>query len=141
MSKISTILFKETEPSHPDLPKVIAPSIGKATSEKIQSVLGSYHAMGYHLIGGFSSNKLVAIIGLKIAGKHGDINHIAVIEDYRNNGIGKQIIRYASEFFSLQFLTAETDDEARGFYEKCGFSCQSFKGVYGIRYKCNYQRG
>ena len=50
-------------------------------------------------------------------------------------------VRYASEFFSLQFLTAETDDEARGFYEKCGFSCQSFKGVYGIRYKCNYQRG
>lgn len=140
MSTINTILFKEIEPSHPNLPKVIAPSIGKATSEKIQSVLGSYNVTGYHLIGGFSSNKLVAIIGLKIAGKHGDINHIAVIEDYRNKGIGKQIIRHVVHYFSLQNLNAETDEEALSFYEKCGFSCKAFSGKYGERYQCILER-
>lgn len=137
---LAPILFEEIGSLHPDLPQIIAYSIGKASKEKVIGVLTSYNVVDHHLIGGFIGSKLVSVIGLHVEDDRCIIKHIAVLEEHRNKGIGKQIIRYAAEFFSLQFLTAETDDEARGFYEKCGFSCQSFKGVYGKRYKCSYQR-
>ena len=132
--------MKEIEPLHPDLPQIITHSIGNASNEKISGVITSYDVLGHHLIGGFISGQLIAVIGLYIEDGHGVIRHIAVHDGHRNQGIGMRIITYVLEFFSLQNLTAETDDEARRFYEKCGFSCQSFEGVYGQRYTCSYHR-
>ena len=138
---LAPILFKEIAPLHPELPQIITHSIGKASKEKISGVLASYNVIGHHLIGGFIGSQLVSVIVLSIEDGRSIIRHIAVHDAYRNQGIGKRIITHVLKFFSLQYLSAETDNEARQFYEKCGFACQAFEGVYGQRYTCSYQRG
>lgn len=138
---ISTILFKEIKANHPELPTAIAPSIGKATKHKIQSVVDRYNATGRHLLGCFISDSLVGIIGLEIEGSIGTIRHIAVIKEYRNKGIGKKMIEYAAHYFTLTVLYSETDKESLNFYNQCGFNCAEFPGKYNTRYQCILKTG
>jgi|GEM_PF-1591978 len=128
--------FKQIDYSHPALLEVIAPSIGNPTVEKIQQILNSYKNDNYYIIGCFIDDRLIAIIGIELISSKASINHISVLEEFRSQGIAKQLIQYVIEKFSLKEISAETDEESVGFYHNIGFICKSFKGNYGIRYEC-----
>jgi ribosomal protein S18 acetylase RimI-like enzyme len=81
-------------------------------------------------------HKLVGILGGKMKNNMAIIKHIAVSDAYRRQSIGKLLIQELLNQCSIGFLFAETDDEAVGFYEKCGFICKPVEGVYGKRYAC-----
>lgn len=130
------ILFRPIEISHHDLPYLISLSIGMPTEKKIQHVLTSYTTANHHLIGAFSGNILIGVIGIEITGKTCAIKHLAVAPPHRMKNLGKQLIMYVTHHFSLQHFTAETDDDAIGFYKKCGFQCKSFENQYGRRFFC-----
>lgn len=89
----------------------------------MQKILRSYDEPDHHLVGCYDEEKLVGVVGLQVDGNHGVIKHIAVLEPYRNQGIGKSLITELLKRFHLKSLEAETDEEGRGFYEKCGFNC------------------
>ena len=139
MSKPNFHTFQKIPSFHPELPTVIAPSIGNSTSDgKVQKILGGYEKHGHYLVGSFQINKLIGVVGLDIQGKTGIIKHIAVLPEYRLQGVGKALIRHVIEHFSLRALHAETDEDSVGFYRKLKFTCEPFEGPYGKRYKCDY---
>jgi GNAT superfamily N-acetyltransferase len=82
---------------------------------------------------------IIYLIGRSGSGKYTIAKHIDVLPEYRLQGVGKALIRYVINHFSLETLHAETDDEAIEFYRKFGFICQPFEKVHGKRYMCNYR--
>ncbi|WP_419420713.1 GNAT family N-acetyltransferase [Legionella sp. D16C41] len=125
-------------PDYKSINKVIALSIGHATKSKIKKILQSYNQKEHYLIGGFIDNHLIAIIGIYLEGNLGVIKHLAVVENYRRQGIAWQLIKEVIHSFSLKQLKAETDDEAVRFYQQCGFRCYPIVSPYRNRYECLY---
>lgn len=124
------------EPSHPELPDVIAYSIGNPTDEKVRKVLDGYRAQNNALIGYFVGGNLAGVIGLEISRTSVTIQHISVLPNYQSNGIGKQLVQYVMKHFSPKALSAETDEDAVGFYRAMGFECSDYEGKHGKRYRC-----
>ena len=111
-------------------------AIGSPTPEKVQKILASYAESDHYLLGYYSEGKLVGLIGLQTKETHGVIKHIAVLKSSQKQGIGKMLIMKAIKQFQLKVCKAETDEEGKGFYEKCGFTISAFKGPYGPRFNC-----
>ncbi len=109
--------------------------MGFPTLEKIQKTLKSYNEHAHHFMGAYSEENLVGIVGLHIHETHGIIKHIAILESYQKQGIGKALITEVIKHFQLITCEVETDEEGRGFYEKCGFTCSPFEGKYNTRYR------
>jgi len=128
--------FVLLSPQASELSELIKLAIGSPTPEKVQKILESYDEPDHHLLGSYDKEKLVGVIGLQVDGNHGIIKHIAVEDTYQKKGIGKTIVTEALKRFHLKSLEAETDEEGREFYEKCGFTITPFKGPYGPRFKC-----
>lgn len=63
-----------------------------------------------------------------------EILDVAVKPEYRKHGIGRSLIDFIFTQFPIYTITAETDDEAVGFYKRCGFN------VIGFGMKCNTKR-
>ncbi|HDR7798255.1 GNAT family N-acetyltransferase [Bacillus tropicus] len=84
-----------------------------------------------------------ACIGIEIIGaKKARICHIAVVPQYRHNGIAWQMIKEVLRMHQLMYLEAETDDEAVEFYKKIGFQVESLGEKYlGIeRFHCYLEK-
>ena len=139
MSAENKVVFKPVLISHPNLSKIIAPSVGIATEQKIHDVLTSYKMPNHHLIGVFSNEVLIGVSGVEIADGNGVIKHVSISEPYKRQQIGRNLIAHIAKYFSIKHLVVETDDDSVGFYRKCGFSCLSFNGQYGKRYRCNME--
>lgn len=136
-----TLRFDLLSPQASELSDLIKLAIGSPTPEKVEKILGSYDEPDHHLFGSYDGEKLVGMIGLQVDANHGVIKHIAVLDSYRNQEIGKTLITEALKRFHLNSLEAETDEEGRGFYEKCNFKCSPFAGKYNMRYRCKWKKG
>lgn len=91
--------------------------------------------------GARAGGRLVGIIALTApVGGAAEIAGIAVAEDARAQGLGRWMIARAARAEGLARLTAETDDEAVGFYRRCGFSVRRIERDYGegpvVRWLC-----
>ncbi len=77
---------------------------------------------------------------LKLSEDAAEIIGIAVSENARRNGIGKQLIQSVMESGNLESIKAQTDDDSIGFYRKCGFSEERIVIEYpdgsAVRYNC-----
>ena len=81
-----------------------------------------------------------AMMVLKLSDDAAEIIGIAVSENARRNGIGKQLIQSVMESGNLESIKAQTDDDSIGFYRKCGFSEERIVIEYpdgsAVRYNC-----
>lgn len=70
----------------------------------------------------------------------GEILGIAVHRDLRGCGVGRRMIAA----LPASVLRAETDDDAVGFYSRCGFTIEPFVNFYDgqpvRRYRCTLRR-
>lgn len=73
-----------------------------------------------------------------------EIIGIAVSENCRHNGIGRYMIQEVMDLMQLTVLSAQTDDDAVGFYRRCGFTVETEVKEYpdGVvnRYNCKLKR-
>lgn len=76
----------------------------------------------------------VGIVVFRMENNTAEILDIAVKPEYRKHGIGRSLIDFIFTQFPIYTITAETDDEAVGFYKRCGFD------VIGFGMKCNTKR-
>ena len=83
------------------------------------------------------------IVGMLVMKKEADkaeIVGIAVSEKYRGHGIARQILQHAITEENLQTVFAQTDEDAVGFYRKCGFAAEEEIVEYPnracVRYNC-----
>ena len=84
--------------------------------------------------------KRIGMMVLKSSGVDAEIIGIAVSDNARRKGIGKQLIRRVMELDDLECVKAQTDDDSIGFYRKCGFSEEKIVIEYpdgpAVRYNC-----
>jgi len=136
----NSLKLNPIEPDYAGLPKIIALSMGNPTGDIIQKILNTYNTATHHLIGAFVEHNLIGMIGITIQDEKIIINHLAILDEYRTNGFGKRLICYIVDNFPPHRITAETDQEAVGFYRALGFGCTAFDGPYGQRYKCELEK-
>lgn len=129
--------FEAISPACTQLSTVISSSIGSPTPEKIAEVLHSYQKPNQSLIGAFSSENLIGVVGFEKKDMHVTIKHISVVNEFRNNGIAKSLIRCLIQDCKPITLAAQTDEESVNFYKKLGFRCEPFTAQYGMRYQCS----
>ncbi len=84
--------------------------------------------------------KKTGMMVLKLSDDAAEILGIAVSDNGRCKGVGKQLIRGAMELLNLRILRAQTDEDSIGFYRKCGFSEEKTVIEYpdgsAVRYNC-----
>ncbi len=77
-------------------------------------------------------------------GPEAEILGIAVRKDLRGKGIGKEMVCQVMETEHLKKITAQTDDDAIGFYRKSGFEEERVVIVYPngsvVRYNCTRRK-
>ena len=80
------------------------------------------------------------ILVLKEDGSEAEILGIAGRKDLREKGVGKEMIYQVMETEHLKRITAQTDDDAIGFYRKSGFEAERVVIEYPngsvVRYNC-----
>ncbi len=80
------------------------------------------------------------ILVMKEDGSEAEILGIAVRKDQRKKGLGKEMIYQVMEAAGLKKITAQTDDDAIGFYRSSGFEAERVVIEYpdgsAVRYNC-----
>ena len=116
-----------------------------ATSEaninlEYQHYIESLHMNLYALE---SNEKPIGCIGFEfISSNHCKIKHIAVSPTERGNGLGRKMITFIWDTYSVNLISAETDRDAVNFYRNCGFKITSLGEKYpGVdRFLCEFRR-
>ena len=115
-------------------------AIGRPSREFLKKLPDLVYDISGHILYVTSDkDKITGIIGVDITlAPHGWVLHLAVHPDYRNKGIGKQLINDLINELSLSSISLETDREAVGFYRACGFKIRRIISKWpGIqRYLC-----
>ena len=117
---------------------LLAPSVFNPTPERLLSRAEKYQADDTVKVYAYSENgEYKGIIAFKIKEQTAEILGIAVNPEYQGKGIGSRLINYIFSQFAVNKVTAETDDDAIGFYKKYGFAVADINNKYDTkRYVC-----
>ena len=90
------------------------------------------------LVGWEEDGLLVACAGLKRDDTDIVVRSIAVAAASRGRGVGRSLLDAVAGVATARRLVAETDDDAVGFYERCGFTAEEIEPKGGRRrYRCS----
>lgn len=124
--------------TEPNILKLLAPSVYNPTEERLLNRAKKYqedentNIYAYKEDGGYKG-----IVIFKIINNSATILDIAVKPDYQGQGIGGKLIDFIFNSFNVNNITAETDDDAIGFYKKYGFTVADTKVEFNTkRYVC-----
>jgi ribosomal protein S18 acetylase RimI-like enzyme len=119
---------------------LLAFAIGFPTTAKMQKIADEYQTRGnWYLFGLARNHKLIGLIGIDLKESSlGNILHISVSPKQRSQGTGRILINLGLQKLQITTLTAETDAEAKGFYERCNFQIHAIgkKGGQFERFSC-----
>lgn len=122
---------------------VLALAMGEPTEEKVDGVINEFYAGAetalYGLIYG---DDVFGVIGIRrLSDEEVEILHIAVDERSRRRGLGRRMLNEMLAKERVHTLVAETDRDAVGFYQKCGFAVEPLGEKYpGVdRFRCRLQ--
>ena len=125
------------KPSVRELPSFC---VGFPTPSILETICQRYRTdEARHLLGMEEDEQVIACLGFRLEQAHHAVIHcIAVIPSHRRQGVGMSLLRGVSAQFQLQFIAAETDVDAVGFYRQCGFEITSLGEVYPgtERFRC-----
>ncbi len=127
----------------PEILSVLALSQYRPTPEKLALRAAAYQAdPDVFAFACFDQDKPIGTIVLKNRGGESfEILGIAVNPDNRKQGVASKLITYAAKSLHCTQITAETDDDAVGFYRSYGFKIISLGEKYPgtIRYLCIFK--
>lgn len=117
---------------------LLAPSVYNPTPERLKHRAEEYAAdSNVKAYACKNSEKYIGIVVLKTENDTAEILDIAVKPKYRKHGIGSMLIDYIFSKFAVSKITAETDNDAIGFYKKYGFIVADTKVEFDTkRYVC-----
>ena len=114
----------------------------KATFEEYCKEIADLSArQEIYIFAAWHNAQITGIIALeKTTFDSAEIVGIAVKKELQRGGIGKLLVRSATQTLGVRFLTAETDDDAVGFYKHSGFTVTEFIRHFSdgdvTRYNC-----
>ena len=125
-----------------DILPLLAPSVFEPTPEKLKARAEKYiKRPNTHIYACRDGGKYIGIVVLEVVGTNATVLDIAVDEACRKQGIGSALLSFVFDKFNISELTAETDDDAVGFYKKFGLTVTEIQTVYDTkRYLCTFRR-
>ncbi|MBO5021047.1 MAG: GNAT family N-acetyltransferase [Clostridia bacterium] len=97
--------------------ELLAPSVYNPTLERLQSRAKKYENNENAYIFVFKENVYKGIVVFEIKDNNATILDIAVKPEYQGRGVGSKLIDFIFNQFGVHSITAETDDDAIGFYK------------------------
>ena len=108
------------------------------STEALEEACAGYRSGQWTFIGWQEEDEVVACAGSQpLATDTIGIRSIAVAPQWRNRGLGRTLIDALAERAGATRVVAETDDDAVGFYRRCGFRVEDSPPKFGrARYWC-----
>lgn len=124
--------------TEPDILKLLAPSVYNPTEKRLLNRANKYQEDENTNIYAYKHNgEYKGIIVFEISNNSAVILDIAVKPEYQGMGIGSKLVDFIFDRFNPKNITAETDDDAIGFYKKYGFIVADTKVEFDTkRYVC-----
>ena len=124
--------------TEPDILKLLAPSVFNPTEERLLNRAKKYQEDEETNVYVYKEdNEYKGIVVFEIFDSTATILDIAVNPEHQGKGIGSKLIDFIFNSFNVNNITAETDDDAIGFYKKYGFTVADTKVEFDIkRYVC-----
>ena len=124
--------------TEPNILKLLAPSVFNPTEERLLNRAKKYQEDENTNIYAYKHNgEYKGIVVFNIAKSSATILDIAVKPEYQGQGIGSKLMDFIFNSFDVDSITAETDDDAIGFYKKYGFTVADTEVVFDSkRYTC-----
>mgnify|MGYP000339020370 CR=1 FL=1 len=134
LCNISTICNVKEKLTNEDILELLAPSVFNPTSELLLSRAEKYQADDKTSVYVYSENdEYKGIVVFKTEENTAEILDIAVKPGCQGKGIGSRLIDYIFTRFAVNKITAETDNDAIGFYKKYGFIVADTKGKFDAK--------
>lgn len=119
--------------NQPIMRQLFSGCLGDKSQRGIDAALRRYP--GEIFYGWMENDQPLGICGFRVLPDSLEICHIVVAETARNEGIGAAMVFALREKYD-RTIEAETDDDAVGFYRKCGFRTTEFYKEYdGRKYR------
>lgn len=124
--------------TEPDILKLLAPSVYNPTEERLLNRAKKYQEDEETNVYVYKEdNEYKGIVVFEIVNNSATILDIAVKPEYQGQGTGSKLIDFIFNSLNAQNITAETDDDAIGFYKKYGFIVADTKVEFDTkRYVC-----
>lgn len=124
--------------TEPDILKLLTPSVFNPTEERLLNRAKKYGEDENTDIYAYKENsKYKGIVVFKTQNNSATILDIAIKPEHQGQGIGSKLIDFIFNNFNVHSITAETDDDAIGFYKKYGFIVADTKVKFDTkRYTC-----
>ncbi len=124
--------------TEPDILKLLAPSVFNPTEERLLNRAKKYQEDEETNVYVYKEdNEYKGIVVFEIFDSTVTILDIAVNPEHQGKGIGSKLIDFIFNSFNVNNITAETDDDAIGFYKKYGFTVADTKVEFDTkRYTC-----
>ncbi len=138
LQKITAIVDVKANLFDSEVLALIKPSVFNPTPERLKRRAEKYTAdKKINVYACKTGGAYAGIVVFKTENIAAEILDIAVKPEYQKHGIGRKLIEFIFNQFPVNTITAETDDDAVGFYQKCGFTVTLGIEVCGTkRYFC-----
>jgi len=116
--------------------------LSHGSKEALEEVCAHYLCGDWTFIGWQEGDEILACVGAERLGEGTiGIRSIAVEPARRRRGLGRTLLDALAEPLEAGRIVAETDDDAVGFYRRCGFSVEDAPPKFGrARYWCVRER-
>ena len=87
--------------------------------KKLQDIIKEYESnKDWHLYLWKEGEDIIGAVGLRIEGRDAIVQHVSVNPSHRNSGIGKEMVKKATEKYQGAYAVCATE-ETEAFVEKC----------------------
>lgn len=109
-----------------------------SSAASAERALENYRSERFILIGWEESCELIGCVGVERAASELFVRSLAVAPEHRRRGVGRVLVDALGDVSTgTDRLIAETDGDAVGFYERCGFRIERAPSRRGRhRYRC-----
>lgn len=138
LCKVSSICDVKEIITEADILKLLAPSVYNPNEERLQGRAKKYQEDEETNVYVYKEdNEYKGIVVFEIFDSTATILDIAVNPEHQGKGIGSKLMDFIFNSFDVDSITAETDDDAIGFYKKYGFVVADTKVEFDTkRYVC-----
>jgi len=111
------------------------------STEALEEACAHYRSGEWTFIGWQEGEEILACAGAEqLTGGTIGIRSIAVAPAWRHRGLGRTLLDSLAGRAGASMVVAETDDDAVGFYRRCGFAIEDAPPKFGRpRYWCVHE--